>query len=166
MLKYRPPKELRALFIVHYAPILLIILAGPLTAIYGVWEMPTNKIATIIAGMLIFLIGTFVYFKWEIFWERTYKGQLVTDGIFQYVRHPHYTSLLIVGFGLAFFFFSLFALLIAVIAIPIMIWSIVDEEKLLIKQYGNEYKKYMEKVPWRMIPKIFYKKYYRRLCDE
>lgn len=155
MLKYRPPKELRALFIVHYAPILLIILAGPLTAIYGVWEMPTNKIATIIAGMLIFLIGTFVYFKWEIFWERTYKGQLVTDGIFQYVRHPHYTSLLIVGFGLAFFFFSLFALLIAVIAIPIMIWSIVDEEELLIKQYGNEYKKYMEKVPWRMIPKIF-----------
>ncbi len=155
MLKYRPPKELRALFIVHYAPILLIILAGPLTAIYGVWEMPTNKIATIIAGLLIFLIGTFVYFKWEIFWERTYKGQLVTDGIFQYVRHPHYTSLLIVGFGLAFFFFSLFALLIAVIAIPIMIWSIVDEEKLLIKQYGNEYKKYMEKVPWRMIPKIF-----------
>jgi len=155
MLKYRPPKELRALFIVHYAPILLIILAGPLTAIYGVWEMPTNKIATIIAGILIFLIGTFVYFKWEIFWERTYKGQLVTDGIFQYVRHPHYTSLLIVGFGLAFFFFSLFALLIAVIAIPIMIWSIVDEEKLLIKQYGNEYKKYMEKVPWRMIPKIF-----------
>lgn len=155
MLKYRPPKELRALFIVHYAPILLIILAGPLTAIYGVWEMPTNKIATIIAGMLVFLIGTFVYFKWEIFWERTYKGQLVTDGIFQYMRHPHYTSLLIVGFGLAFFFFSLFALLIAVIAIPIMIWSIVDEEKLLIKQYGNEYKKYMEKVPWRMIPKIF-----------
>jgi protein-S-isoprenylcysteine O-methyltransferase Ste14 len=155
MLKYRPPKELRALFIVHYAPILLIILTGPLTAIYGVWEMPINKIATIIVGIFVFLIGTFVYFKWEIFWERTYKGQLVTGGIFQYVRHPHYTSLLIVGFGLAFFFFSLFALLIAVIAIPIMLWSIVDEEKLLIKQYGNAYKKYMEKVPWRMIPKIF-----------
>jgi len=155
MLKYRPPKELRALFIVHYAPILLIILTGPLTAIYGIWEIPTDKIAAIIAGILIFLIGAFVYFKWEIFWDRTYKGQLITDGIFQYIRHPHYTSLLIVGFGLAFFFFSLFALLIAVMAIPIMIWSIIDEEKLLIKQYGIEYKKYMEKVPWRIIPKIF-----------
>lgn len=155
MLKYKPPKELRTLFIVHYAPILLIILTGPLTAIYNVWEMPINRIATIIIGILIFLIGTFVYFKWEIFWERTYKGQLVTNGIFQYIRHPHYTSLIIVGFGLAFFFFSLFALLIAVIAIPIMIWSIIDEEKLLIKQYGNEYKDYMVKVPWRMIPKIF-----------
>lgn len=155
MLKYRPPKELRALFIVHYAPILLIILTGPLTAIYGIWEIPTDKIATIIAGILIFLIGAFVYFKWEIFWDRTYKGQLITDGVFQYIRHPHYTSLLIVGFGLALFFFSLFALLIAVMAIPIMIWSIIDEEKLLIKQYGIEYKKYMEKVPWRIIPKIF-----------
>ena len=129
MLKYSPPKELRALFIVHYAPILLITLTGPLTAIYGVWEMPTNKITTIVAGILIFLMGAFVYFKWEIFWERTYKGQLVTDGIFQYIRHPHYTSLLIIGFGLALFFYSLAALLIAFLAIPIMIASIIDEEK-------------------------------------
>jgi len=155
MFKYKPPKELRTLFIVHYSPILLIILTGPLTALYGVWEMPINKIFTIIFGIVIFLLGTYVYFKWEIFWEKTYKGQLVTNGIFQYIRHPHYASLLIVGFGLAFFFFSLFALLIALIAIPIMIWSIIDEEKLLIKQYGQEYKDYMKKVPWRIIPKLF-----------
>ena len=155
MLKYKPPKELRTLFIVHYSPILLIILTGPLTALYGVWEMPINKIFTITFGIVIFLLGTYVYFKWEIFWEKTYKGQLVTNGIFQYIRHPHYASLLIVGFGLAFFFFSLFALLIALIAIPIMIWSIIDEEKLLIKQYGQEYKDYMKKVPWRIIPKLF-----------
>ena len=155
MLKYRSPKELRALFIVHYAPLLLIIMIGPLTAIVGVWEIPANKLVTIITGMVVFLLGTFVYFKWEIFWHKTYKGQLVTGGIFQYIRHPHYTSLLIVGFGLAFFFYSLFAIAIAVIAIPIMIWSILDEEKLLIKQYGEDYKKFMEKVPWRIIPKIF-----------
>jgi len=155
MLKYKPPKELRALFIFHYAPILLIILIGPLTAIYGVWEIPINKIISIIIGVLIFLIGTIIYFKWEIFWERTYTGQLVTTGIFKHIRHPHYASLLIVGFGLAFFFFSLLTLLIAIIAIPIMIWSIIDEERVLIKQYGDEYKKYMKKVPWRMIPKIF-----------
>ena len=155
MLKYRPPKELRALFIIHYAPLLLIIMIGPLTAIFGFREIPANKLVTIITGMVVFLLGTFVYFKWEIFWHKTYKGQLVTGGIFQYIRHPHYTSLLIVGFGLAFFFYSLFAIAIAVIAIPIMIWSILDEEKLLIKQYGEDYKKFMEKVPWRIIPKIF-----------
>jgi len=155
MLKYRPPKELRALFIVHYAPLLLIILIGPLTAIYGVWKIPTNWLVTIITGLLVFFLGSFVYFKWEIFWHKTFKGQLVTDGIFRHIRHPHYTSLLIVGFGLALFFYSLFAMAIAIIAIPIMTWSIIDEEKHLIKRYGVAYKEYMKKVPWRIIPKIF-----------
>lgn len=155
MLRYTPPKELRALFIVHYAPILLIIMIGPLTAISGVWEIPFDKLITVVFGAIVFLFGVSVYFKWEIFWHKTYKGQLITDGIFQYIRHPHYTSLLIVGFGLALFFYSLAALLIAITAVPIMIWSIIDEEKLLIERYGEEYKEYMEKVPWRIIPKIF-----------
>ena len=155
MIKYRPPKELRALFIIHYAPLLLIIMIGPLTALYGFWNIPIDIFLSIFLGISIFLLGTFVYFKWEIFWHKTFKGQLVTDGIFQQIRHPHYTSLLIVGFGLALFFNSIAALIIAVIAIPLMIWSIIDEEKLLIKQYGQEYKDYMKKVPWRIIPKIF-----------
>ena len=155
MLKYKPPKELRTLFIIHYAPLLLIIMIGPLTAIFGVWEIPTNKPITIFSGIIIFILGTYVYFKWEIFWHKTYKGQLVTDGIFRYIRHPHYSSLVIVGFGLALFFHSIFAFSIAIISIPLMILSILDEEKHLINQYGKEYKKFMNKTPWRMIPKIF-----------
>lgn len=152
---YRPPKELRALFIVHYAPLLLMILIGPLTPLYNIWALPIDVITSIILGAIVFLIGAFVYFKWEIFWEKNYKGQLVTGGIFRYIRHPHYTSLLIVGFGLAFFFNSLAALFISTIAVPIMIISIIDEEKLLIKQYGEEYKNFMKKTPWRLIPYIF-----------
>ena len=155
MLNYKPPKELRALFIIHYSPLLLMILIGPLTALYGVWELPIDIMMSIVAGIIIFLIGTFVYFKWEIFWHKTYKGQLVTGGIFQHIRHPHYTSLLIIGFGLALFFYSLFALAIAILAIPLMMWSIIDEEKLLLKQYGEDYKQFMNQVPWRMIPRIF-----------
>jgi protein-S-isoprenylcysteine O-methyltransferase Ste14 len=155
MLKYKPPKELRALFIIHYAPILLIIMIGPLTALFNIWEIPFNKILTILFGLVIFLFGTFVYFKWEIFWYKTYKGQLVTNGIFKYIRHPHYTSLIIIGFGLALFFYSLFALLISLIAIPIIIWSVLDEEKYLIKQYGVEYLEFMKKTPWRLIPRIY-----------
>jgi len=155
MFSYKPPKELRALFIAHYAPLLLIILTGPLTALYGVWEIPLDKLTTILGGILVFLLGSLLYFKWELFWHRTYHGQLVTDGIFTRIRHPHYTSLLIIGFGLAFFFYSLFTLAVAIIAIPLMIWSILDEEQLLLHQYGEEYKHFMKQTPWRMIPKIF-----------
>jgi protein-S-isoprenylcysteine O-methyltransferase Ste14 len=155
LLDYKPPKELRALFIVHYAPLILILLIGPLTAIFNVWKIPINMIFSIILGFVVFLLGAYVYFKWEIFWQKTYNGQLVTGGIFQYIRHPHYTSLLIIGYGLSLFFWSLAALLIATLAVPIMIWSIIDEEKVLTKQYGKEYVEYMKKVPWRIIPKIF-----------
>jgi protein-S-isoprenylcysteine O-methyltransferase Ste14 len=152
---YKPPKELRALFIIHYSPLILIILIGPLTGFFGVWRLPINIILSIILGIFIFLLGAYVYFKWEIFWNKTYKGQLITGGIFQHIRHPHYVSLLIVGFGLALFFYSVLALTIALLAVPIMILSILDEEKHLIKQYGEKYKEYMKEVPWRLIPKIF-----------
>jgi len=154
-LDYRPPKELRALFIAHYAPLLLIIMIGPLTAFYHVWQLPIPVLLSIAGGMIVFLVGAFVYFSWERFWHTAYKGQLVTTGIFQHIRHPHYTSLLIVAYGLALFFYSSAALLIATLAIPLMIWSIIDEEQHLIRQYGKEYKQYMKQVPWRLIPKIF-----------
>ncbi|MCJ2512906.1 MAG: isoprenylcysteine carboxylmethyltransferase family protein [Candidatus Thermoplasmatota archaeon] len=155
MFKYKPPKELRALFIAHYAPILLIIMVGPLTAFYNIWQIPLDKFLTIFFGLIIFLIGTYIYFKWEIFWYKTFKGQLVTTGIFSYIRHPHYTSLIFVGLGLALFFYSIFALVIAIIAIPIIIWSILDEEKHLIKQFGKEYIEFMKKNPWRIIPMLY-----------
>jgi len=154
-LEYRPPKKLRALFIAHYAPLLLIILVGPLTSLYGVWEIPLPKIPTIVVGFLIFLGGAVFFLKWEFFWENTYKGQLVTSGFFRYIRHPHYTSLLIINWGLALFFYSTLTLFIAAISFPIMVWSMIDEEKLLLKQFGEEYKRYMEEVPWRMIPRVF-----------
>lgn len=152
---YKPPKTLRALFIIHYAPILLMILIGPITPIYGIWKIQTQLIISIFIGIIIFIIGSYVYFKWEIFWEKNYHGQLITEGIFRYIRHPHYTSLLIIGFGLAFFFNSIAALIVAIIAIPIMIISIIDEEKLLIKQYGKEYIEFMKKTPWKIIPYVF-----------
>jgi len=154
-LEYKPPKKLRTLFIVHYAPLLLLILIGPITPIFNIWKIPINMIISIVLGLTIFFIGAYIYFKWEIFWLKTYHGQLIKNGIFKKIRHPHYASLLIIGFGLSFFFYSLAALIIATIAVPIMVISIIDEEKRLIKEYGHEYKKFMDETPWRMIPGIF-----------
>ena len=42
-LDYKPPKELRALFIIHYAPLLLIILIGPLSWIFDIYYAWTFK---------------------------------------------------------------------------------------------------------------------------
>lgn len=155
MFSYKPPKNLRALFIIHYAPLLLIILTGPLTATFSVFEFPFNKLITIFSGVTILVIGFYIYWKWQFFWYREYNGHLVTGGLFKNVRHPHYASIVLIGIGLAFFFYSLFAFVVSIIAIPIMIVSILDEEKLLLKKYGKEYEEFMRKTRWRMIPKIF-----------
>ncbi len=152
---YHPPKQLRLLFIVHYAPLLLIILIGPLSPMYKIWMIPIPWVVSILLGISIFLLGAYVYFSWEWYWQKQFHGQLVTSGIFKHIRHPHYTSLLIIGFGLALFFYSLASLIIAGIAIPIMIWSILDEEHYLLKEFGEEYKTFMKTTPWRLIPKIF-----------
>ena len=154
-LHYKPPKTLRLLFIIHYAPLLLIITIGPQSVMFNFMTILPNPLLSIIAGLIIFLLGSILYFRWEWFWHKTYHGQLVTTGIFQYIRHPHYTSLLIIGYGLALFFNSIPALIIATIAIPIMMISIIDEEQYLLKQYGDDYQSFMKKTPWRMIPKIF-----------
>jgi protein-S-isoprenylcysteine O-methyltransferase Ste14 len=152
---YKPPKNLRFLFILHYAPLLLIILIGPQTVIFNVWKLPTPQIPTLLTGVILFIIGTIIYFKWEFYWDKHYHGQLVTSGIFEYIRHPHYTSLLIIGYGLGLFFTSTATVLLATIAVPLMILSIYDEEKHLLKQYGKEYKQFMKQTPYRIIPKLF-----------
>ena len=152
---YTPPKTIRPLFIIHYAPLLLIIMIGPQSALFNIWLIPTPAAPTIISGMILFLIGALFYFKWEYFWYKNYHGQLVTHGIFAYIRHPHYTSLIIISYGLALFFNSLLAVLIATLSIPLMMISIIDEEHYLLKQYGKEYELFREKTPWRMIPKLF-----------
>ncbi|MEM4258810.1 MAG: methyltransferase [Candidatus Thermoplasmatota archaeon] len=143
------------MFIIHYAPLLLLIMIGPLTAFYAVWELPIPKMVSIALGIVIFLIGCYIYFSWSLFWQKNYHGQLVTTGPFTKIRHPHYCSLLIVGFGLAFFFYSLAAVLIALGAVPIMMVSIIDEEKQLLHQYGEAYQRFMDQVRWRLIPGIF-----------
>jgi len=143
------------LFIIHYMPLLLMIFLGPLTPLYGIWILPTPLLPTVLLGICIFIAGTLFYFKWEFFWNKHYHGQLVTDGIFCYIRHPHYTSLIIIAYGLSLFFYSTIAVFLATLSIPIMIISILDEEKLLIRQYGEEYKKFMKDTPYRMVPKLF-----------
>jgi|GEM_PF-423756 len=152
---YKPPKQLRALFILHYMPLLLSILIGPITPLTGCFSTPLHLFLSIFIGIIIFLYGATIYLRWELHWEQVYHGQLVTSGIFKSIRHPHYASLLIINYGLAFFFNSILCLLLATLALPIMVLSVLDEEKLLLKQYGKDYETFMKSTPYRLIPKLF-----------
>jgi len=80
------------------------------------------------------------------------KSNLVTMGIYSRVRHPIYLSNILLAAGWA----SLFRGVHALLCVPI--WAlcygvlIFFEEKGLEEEYGEEYRKYRRRVPWRIIP--------------
>jgi len=78
--------------------------------------------------------------------------KLVTTGIYKYVRHPMYASLLFLGWGMFMKDINLYTIiLILIISIALFITCIV-EEKEMVARFGDEYRDYMKKtrrwIPW------------------
>lgn len=89
-------------------------------------------------------------------WERVYESQgiLVTDGVYQYVRHPQYTGLFVITLG----FMIQWPTLATLILWPFVIWTYVRlakrEEQDVLARYPAAYREYMERTP-RFIPRLF-----------
>jgi len=83
------------------------------------------------------------------------EGQtVVSTGLYAHIRHPMYAGVLpmLVGMPLALgSWWSLFGL---VLAVPAIIWRLVDEEKFLLKNLPG-YTEYTQKVRYRLIPFIW-----------
>ncbi|MGD9682205.1 MAG: isoprenylcysteine carboxylmethyltransferase family protein [Candidatus Obscuribacterales bacterium] len=83
------------------------------------------------------------------------SGQKVIDsGLYSLVRHPMYVGAAILSLGLPLSLGSLRCALLPVLLLPLLIWRIVDEEKLLLEELPG-YDRYCKKVRWRLIPWIF-----------
>ena len=80
--------------------------------------------------------------------------QLITHGIYRYVRHPIYLGVLLVVFGIPVSVSSLFGFLIMVILFPIFLIRIRIEENLLLAKFGETYQKYKD-TTCMLIPFLF-----------
>jgi protein-S-isoprenylcysteine O-methyltransferase Ste14 len=83
------------------------------------------------------------------------KKNLITTGIYSSIRNPLYSSNCMMIIGWALIFNSTYGLLFAILYSLLFCHIIFYEEKNLLKQYGREFEKYMAKVPWRLIPKVY-----------
>jgi len=79
--------------------------------------------------------------------------QLITTGIYGYVRHPMYLSVISMMLGILILYFSLFELILYIILLVNMLTKMFYEEHLW-KCESEEYHKYSKKVK-RLIPFIF-----------
>jgi protein-S-isoprenylcysteine O-methyltransferase Ste14 len=81
-------------------------------------------------------------------------SNLVTSGIFRYIRHPMYSSLLILAWGIAMKNPHLHALIIAGLTSVLLYLTVIMEEKEDIAYFGEDYRAYMKRSK-RFIPWIF-----------
>jgi protein-S-isoprenylcysteine O-methyltransferase Ste14 len=79
---------------------------------------------------------------------------LVTTGIYAYIRHPLYSSLLLLAWGIFFKAPSLPGALLALVATAFLIATARADEGECIQFFGTEYQDYMKKTK-RFIPFLF-----------
>lgn len=116
---------------------LWVAVAGGSTVVYAIMHPLSNVF--IFSGLVVIALG----------WKQIHSanGELVTNGIYKYVRHPQYTgfTLMIVGFLIQW------PTIITLIMAPILLIMYKKlsqkEEAVMIENFGEDYKVYSKKVP-------------------
>lgn len=88
----------------------------------------------------------------ELFqFEKT--SELIDQGIFKYIRHPLYSSLLFLTWGIFLKNIDTSLLFVAVSSSLFLFFTAIFDEKECIKYFGNQYAEYMKRTK-RFIPFI------------
>ena len=111
----------------------------------------------ILIGILCFIIGITLWLKAVIIDRldaHIIKNELVTTGVYAYVRNPVYSAFMFVCTGVLLIYGNL-----VLLVLPIFYWGFMTvlmkltEEKWLENLYGKEYVQYRQRVnrciPWK-----------------
>jgi protein-S-isoprenylcysteine O-methyltransferase Ste14 len=100
-------------------------------------------------GILIVIIGLIISYKGlvEIKPNLLKAGEVYKKGLYGGVRHPVYSGLIISVIGLSLFVYSLIFLVYSFVAVLMLIYLAVYEEKNLIRRFGKKYMEYRKQVP-------------------
>lgn len=80
------------------------------------------------------------------------ESQLITTGLYRYIRHPAYTAVILSILGTFLIIPNVLTLFFLLCTIIIMYGHSQEEEKILIKIYGREYEEYKKRAG-RFLPK-------------
>lgn len=117
--------------------------AGGSEFVYSILHPLSNIF--IFAGISIIAIG----------WKGIHSGngELVTSGIYKYVRHPQYSGFIVIILGFLIQWPTIITIIMAPVLAIMYLRLSKKEEKVMIEEFGDEYLEYMGAVP-RFIPTI------------
>ena len=116
--------------------------------------------ATTIASV-VFLVGYLIYFevmRENVWLSRTIEvaeeQEVISSGLYGVVRHPMYTSTLLMFLAMPVVLGSWWAVVPFVFYVPLIVVRIIDEERLLREELRG-YTDYCSRVRWRIIPYVW-----------
>ena len=108
----------------------------------GFWGMYINMGCAVIAMTLIISGWKNIYRK---YWSKERgNGSLVKKGVYRYIRHPQYTGLLLLSFGMMIEWVTLPLLILYPIMIGMYVRLAKKEEQDMLLEFGDEYREYMK----------------------
>lgn len=114
-------------------------------------------------GVVLFAAAMWVFRRthkelgrnWSITLEIRDQHQLICSGPYAFVRHPMYTSFLLMGLGQAFLLSNWIVGLAGLIGFAILFFLRVDkEERMMLEIFGAQYRAYMDRTK-RIIPYLY-----------
>ncbi len=116
----------------------------------------------LLVGLILILSGYGLMFTALFTLRKNYSStlviredhQLITHGVYRYVRHPIYLGVLIVAAGFTVLAGSLRGFLIMALLLPILLVRIRLEERLLLAAFGEQYQRYQNRTR-KLIPFLY-----------
>ena len=114
------------------------------------WVSILGDVAILLSFLFIFWVTRVNSFAASTI--RVEKDQKVIDtGPYSYVRHPMYASAIWLFVGMPLALGSWWPLGLIVIFLPVLLWRLLDEEKILQRDLPG-YTEYMRRVRFRLVP--------------
>src|SRR5512136_320074 len=84
--------------------------------------------------------------NWSPFLEIRKGHVLVIEGPYRFIRHPMYAAIFLIGIGISLLSANWLVALAYMLPVTIMyLVRVADEEEMMIEQFGNEYREYMQR---------------------
>jgi protein-S-isoprenylcysteine O-methyltransferase Ste14 len=80
--------------------------------------------------------------------------KLITKGPYRYIRHPRYLGIIIFFTGIPLVFLSWSSLIMVLFLVIVLLWRIMDEEKLMQEEFKKDWEDYKKRT-FSLIPFIY-----------
>ncbi len=121
------------------------------------------RLIPFVFGVVYILMGLRLFYlshadlgtNWSITLELREQHRLVTDGVYQHIRHPMYLALLVYSIGLALVLPNWVAGPSYLVAIGLLFaLRVGPEERMMLEEFGADYETYMAKSK-RLVPGVW-----------